>query len=183
MHQTVIREAPSIPEHSSPITPPITLSREWTVNEQINFHQYVKDFGCDFEAIATHIPTKTAAMVQEHYELLEMNDGLGIPEPPAHKTTHGNQPIPKTPRSASRAEFEQLITPNTPNEQRESKTESEMTDNSSFSAMARPKRRSVYETPTVQSNRRTTAERGLPIGERSLASLTSGIADSAYNSR
>lgn len=180
-------EPPLLPASSSPTIAPNTISSDWSVLEQVNFHQYLKGLGQDFEAIAQHLGTKTAAMVAEHHRHLMMNGRLGIPErafASARKTFSEAQSTSTSPPLISRSGNEQLNTPNTSAQVRHaSKGESEKTDSSSFSAMARPHRSFTHETPTSKGSRRSHCDRGLPIGQRSLASLTSGMSDCAQLSR
>lgn len=59
---------------------------------------------------------------------------------------------------------------------------SDLTNSSTFSSYARPKRFSFNDTP-ISKRARQPQDNRIPLGERSLASLTSGIADNGYISR
>lgn len=152
----------------------------WTVADQADFHRYLEECGQDFEAIARRIGTKTAAMVEKHYKLLAANGGLDIQERAYRGMTDGVQTPPPLPKRSGHDQHAAYATVENPDF---SKSDSDMTNSSTFSAMARPKRHSIHETPTAKSSRRRSGDGGVPLGQRSLASLTSGVSDYAHISR
>lgn len=129
----------------------------------------------DFEGAARHLETKTPDMVEKlclrWLEISVARRRASIARAKATTTPIRNS------NETSRSD------PDSPDTQAGTiRSKSEMTDSSSFSYYANPKRSCFHEASPAKCTRPFVV-RGLPLGERSLASLTSGISDSAHISR
>lgn len=190
--------SPDFPPTHQPIHPPtqpsIPPASTWNDVERMALPMHINLFGQNHGAIAQALGTKSANDVEEYCRQLRTGGSgegkeraleshariaarLERGEPAVPPST----PIsaPHTPEGDTEGHNPYRITPTSG-----SLHNSDMTDGSStFSSYARPHRYSFHETPVAKRPRGPRGGRSVPLGERSLASLTSGIADNGRVTR